>query len=134
MINKVILLGRLGKDVTVRNISEKFWVAETTIATDDSYKKKDGGWENVTDWHNLTFTNPSQNLIDRLVSGAIIYLEGKSKEERWDDDKGNKRNITKIKVQIVRVMPNGRQQRGQNMNSGDGEDETNPPFTEDLPF
>lgn len=134
MINKAILVGRLGKDATVRRINEKFWVAETTIATDDSYKKKDGSWENVTDWHNITLTNPSDNLIARLTKGVNVYIEGKIKTEKWEDQNG-KHSITKIKASTVRVFKsNTGEQRASATPQTYGSNELDPDYTEDLPF
>jgi single-strand DNA-binding protein len=105
MINKVILLGRVGKDPEIKQF-ENGSIANFTIATDDSYKDKFGQKVERTDWHNVTIgTSGLVDVVSRFVKkGDLIYVEGKVKTREYEKE-GQKRYVTEIRVDTLKMMP-----------------------------
>jgi single-strand DNA-binding protein len=96
-INKVILVGNLGKDPEIRAIDGGRKVANFTLATTETYKNKNGEKVDQTEWHNVVFWGPIAEVIERfLKKGSQIYVEGKIRTRSYDDKDGNKRYITEI--------------------------------------
>jgi single-strand DNA-binding protein len=96
-VNKVILVGNLGKDPEIRSIEGGTKVASFTLATNEVYKGKDGTPVKQTEWHNIVVWRGLAELAEKyLRKGSQIYLEGKIKTRSWDDKEGNKRYITEI--------------------------------------
>jgi single-strand DNA-binding protein len=96
-INKVILIGRLGKDPEVRYTSENVPVANFTIATTESYRDKSGNRIETTEWHNIVAWRNLAEIAEKFLSkGKQIYLEGKLRTRTWEDKDGNKRYSTEI--------------------------------------
>ena len=95
MINKVILLGNVGKDVDVKTLESGLKVAITTLATNESYKnKKNGEKHTITEWHNLEFIGNVAEIVEKYVKkGDPIYVEGKIKTTKY-----NEKYYTKILV------------------------------------
>lgn len=98
-INKVILVGNLGKDPEVRTLESGAKVAQFSLATSESYKDKDGNWKEQTEWHNLVLW---RQLADRaessLKKGMQIYVEGRIKTRSWTDQNSQTRYSTDILV------------------------------------
>jgi len=93
-INKVILIGNLGKDPEVMTFENGVKRASFSLATNESYKDKDGNWVEQTEWHNIVLW---RQLAERnLIKGDQVYIEGKLKSRSWDDKDGNKRYITEV--------------------------------------
>ena len=96
-INKVILVGNLGKDPEVRAIGTDRKVANFSLATTESYKNKSGERVDQTEWHNVVFYGPVADVIERyLRKGSQIYVEGKIRTRSYDDKDGVKKYITEI--------------------------------------
>ena len=96
MVNKVILLGRLGKDVETRNLESGNTVANFTLATSESYKNKNGEKVENTEWHNIVVWGKQAEIAARyLKKGSQIYLEGKITTRSWEKD-GSTRYSTEI--------------------------------------
>ena len=96
MVNKVILLGRLGKDVEMRNLESGNTVANFTLATSESYKNKNGEKVENTEWHNIVVWGKQAEVAARyLKKGSQIYLEGKITTRSWEKD-GTTRYTTEI--------------------------------------
>lgn len=96
-VNKVILVGNLGKDPEVRSIEGGTKVASFSLATKEVYKGKDGAKVEQTEWHNIVVWRGLAELAEKyLRKGSQIYLEGKIKTRSWDDKDGNKRYTTEI--------------------------------------
>lgn len=90
-VNKVTLLGRLGKDPEVRATQGGTKVANFTVATDDSYKDRDGKKVERTDWHSVVFWGPSAEVIERFgFKGGRVYVEGKLRTRSYESDNGTK--------------------------------------------
>lgn len=100
-INKVILMGRVGKDPDVRSISDDTEVATFSIATSKRWKDKGhGDWKEKTEWHNIcVFDSYSIRTIkDKVRKGAAVYIEGELKTRQWKDGSGKTQYITEVHV------------------------------------
>lgn len=97
-VNKVILVGNLGKDPEVQYLDNNVSVARFSLATNDSYKDKDGNRVDQTEWHNITAWRGLAKIAeDYLKKGSRIYLEGKIRTRSWDDKQtGEKKYATEI--------------------------------------
>ena len=96
-VNKVILVGNLGKDPEITNIGNDVKKAAFSLATSESYKTKDGNKVEQTEWHNIVLWRGPADIAERFLhKGSKIYLEGKIKYRTYDDKDGNKRYITEI--------------------------------------
>jgi len=106
MVNRVTLLGRLGKDPVLKHFSENNVIAEFSLATTESYKDKEGKWVEVTDWHNIKipFKNMAERVEKFLKKGSLVFIEGKIKTRSYDDKEGNKRYVTEIVVENLRML------------------------------
>ena len=108
-LNKVILIGRLGKDPAVRFTAGGQAVANVSLATDESYKNKDGEKIKKTEWHNLVIWGPSVEKFVQpfLHCGDLVYIEGKLQTRSWDDKDGNKKYTTEINVTDIKGIQTG---------------------------
>ena len=97
MINKVILIGNLGKDPEVKHLEGGSVVANFTIATTETYKDKEGKRVTNTEWHNIVLWRGLAEIAEKyLHKGDKVYIEGKIKSRSYDDKDGNKRYVTEI--------------------------------------
>ncbi len=93
-LNKVILIGNLGKDPEIMTFENGVKRASFSLATTESYKDKEGNWVEQTEWHNIVLW---RWLAEKnLIKGDQIYVEGKLKTRSWDDQDGNKKYITEV--------------------------------------
>src|ERR1700727_1147697 len=108
-VNKVILLGNVGKDPDVKFLPSGLPVATLTLATSDRFKDKAGDWQDRTEWHNLTAYQRVAEIIRYYVKkGAKLYVEGRIQTRSWDDQaSGQKKYRTEIIVNDV-VLLSGR--------------------------
>ena len=97
MINKAILVGRLGKDPEVRYTPDGTMVTTFRLATDEQWKDKSGERVQKTEWHTIvTFRKLAEICGNYLSKGKLVYIEGKIQTRSWDDKDGNKRYSTEI--------------------------------------
>lgn len=106
MINKAILIGRLGKDPVIKHFQNDSAIAELSVATTESYKDREGKWNEVTDWHNVKLPNKfmAERAEKYLKKGSTIYVEGKIKTRSYDDKDGVKRYVTEIVAEGFRLL------------------------------
>jgi single-strand DNA-binding protein len=96
-VNKVILLGNLGKDPEIRNLESGAKVATFSLATNRSYKGQDGKRIEETEWHNIVLWGSLADLAEKfLTKGRQVFIEGRIKTRQWDDKEGVKRYTTEI--------------------------------------
>lgn len=96
-INKVILVGNLGKDPEVRALESGVKVAQFSLATNESFKDKEGNWQEHTEWHNIVvWRYLAEKAEATLHKGTQIYLEGKIKTRQWTDQNNATRYTTDI--------------------------------------
>ena len=105
-VNKVILLGNVGKDPEIRSTAGGTMVANLTLATSDRQKDAQGNWQDRTEWHNLVaFTRTAEIIRDYVKKGTKLYIEGKIQTRSWDDkESGQKRYRTEIIVNDLSLL------------------------------
>ncbi|MCD6153655.1 MAG: single-stranded DNA-binding protein [Syntrophobacterales bacterium] len=97
MVNKVILVGRLGADPEVRYTQDGAMVTNFRLATDEQWKDKTGEKVQRTEWHRIvTFGKLAEICGNYLSKGRLVYIEGRIQTRSWDDKDGNKRYATEI--------------------------------------
>jgi len=108
-VNKVILIGNLGKDPEVKYTQGGMAVAKFTVATNERRKDKDGQWQDHTEWHNLVaFQRTAEIVGEYLKKGGKVYIEGSLRTSSWDDkESGQKKYRTEILVNDL-VLLSGR--------------------------
>ncbi len=155
-INKVILVGNLGKDPEVRTVQSGAQVARFSLATSESYTNKEGQKIENTEWHNVVLWRGLATVAEKyLKKGNKVYIEGKLRNRQYEDKDGNKKYTTEIEATDMLLLE--RPQTGGG--SGDGGNYTNtntqntysndsapasnytggntnnePPVNDDLPF
>jgi len=96
-VNKVILVGNLGKDPEIRYTNASIPVASFSLATTEYYKDKNGNRQEITEWHNIVAWRNLAELSEKfLKKGRQLYVEGKLRTRSWDDKDGNKRYTTEV--------------------------------------
>jgi single-strand DNA-binding protein len=97
-VNKVILLGNLGKDPEVKYTPQGTAVARVTLATNERYKDKDGQWQDRAEWHNVVLWQRLAEIAgEYLKKGSKVYIEGRLQTRSWDDKQTNqKRYMTEV--------------------------------------
>jgi len=96
-LNKVTLIGRLGRDPEIRYFESGTAKANFPLATSETYTNKEGQRVENTEWHNIIFWRQLAEIAEKyLKKGALVYIEGKLRTRSWDDQDGNKKYITEI--------------------------------------
>jgi len=96
-VNKVILIGNLGKDPEVRYLDNGVAVANFSLATTENYKNKEGERVSQTEWHNIVLWRGLAEVAEKwLKKGSSVYVEGKIRTRKWEDKDGNTRYSTEI--------------------------------------
>lgn len=127
-LNKVILVGNLGKDPEVRAIPNGDKVANFSIATTESYKNKQGEKTKTTEWHRIVMWRGLAEVAERfLKKGSMVCIEGKLVTRSWDKD-GTKCYTTEIIASNMQMLGGGPS------DSGSPSQPTQPAPIEDLPF
>jgi single-strand DNA-binding protein len=105
-VNKVILLGNVGKDPEIRSTPGGTMVASFSLATSDRQKDAQGNWQDRTEWHNLVaFTRLAEIVRDYVKKGSKLFIEGKIQTRSWDDkESGQKRYRTEIIVNDLSLL------------------------------
>ena len=117
MINKVTLIGNLGKDPEVRRLESGVAVAKIAVATTENYKDKAGNWQEQTEWHNVVlWRSLAERVESQLKKGMMIYVEGKLSTRKWQDKEGNDRYSTDVVASYFRNL--GRRQNSEQGSSG----------------
>ncbi len=136
-VNKVILIGNIGRDVELRHTPGGTAVAKFSLATSEVRKDKSGQRQEHTEWHNIVaFGKLAEFAGQYLGKGRSIYVEGSIRTRTYDDDKGNRRYFTEIIAQNIRfVGPKPQGAAAGAAPSAPGEAPEFPPESEDdIPF
>jgi single-strand DNA-binding protein len=124
-VNKVILIGNLGKDPELKYFEGNLAKAAFSLATTEFYKDKNGNRTEQTEWHHITmWRHLAENAAKILKKGSQVYIEGKLQTRQWTDKEGIKRNITEIVAETFTLL-NSREKH----DSGGGD-----MGSENLPF
>ena len=104
-INKVILIGRLGKDPEVKYTTNGAPVAKFSIATDEVFKDRSGEQQRRTEWHNIVAWNKLAEICgEYLTKGKQVYIEGSIRSRQWEDQSGNKRTSYEIVARDMKML------------------------------
>ncbi len=108
-VNKVLLLGNVGKDPEIRATQGGMTIATFTLATADRQKDQTGNWVDKTEWHNLVaFARTAEIVRDYVKKGTQLFIEGKIQTRSWDDkESGAKRYRTEILVNEMSLLGSG---------------------------
>lgn len=105
MLNKVQIIGRIGKDPELRYTQSGTPVATLSVATDESYKDRDGNKVERTEWHRvICFQRQAENCAAYLAKGSLVYVEGSLTTRKWQDQQGQDRYTTEIKADRVQFL------------------------------
>ena len=144
-VNKVILVGNLGRDAELRYTPGGAAVATLNLATTEAWNDKGGQRQEKTEWHRIVlWGKQAESLQEYLTKGKQIYVEGKLQTRQWDDKDGNKRYTTEIKADRITLLGGGggggrgasMDRGGSNMSHAGGGDEPpmEPITDDDIPF
>lgn len=140
-LNKVMLIGNLGKDPEVRFTASGQAVASFSLATSEKFKGKSGEMEERTEWHNITLWGKLAEIAGEYLSkGKTAYIEGRLQTRKWQDKSGNDRYTTEIVGDRMQMLSaKGERNGGGNtaapQKSGGGSNYEEPPFQDDdIPF
>lgn len=138
-VNKVILVGNLGKDPEVRYTPSGMAVCNFSIATTENWKDKEGAKQDKTEWHKIvTFGKLAEICGEYLAKGKQVYIEGRLQTRAWDDKSGNKRYTTEIVANVMQML--GHKDSGAAAAAGataagaTAAEEPPPPDMDDVPF
>ena len=107
-VNKVILVGNLGRDAELRYTPGGAAVATLNLATTEVWNDKQGQRQEKTEWHRVVlWGKQAESLQEYLVKGKQIYVEGRLQTRQWDDKDGNKRYTTEIKADRITLLGGG---------------------------
>jgi single-strand DNA-binding protein len=122
-VNKVILVGNLGRDAELRYTPGGAAVATLNMATTENWTDKSGQKQEKTEWHRVVFWGKvAESLTEYLTKGKQIYIEGRLETRQWNDKDGNKRYTTEIKGDKIVLLGGGGGGRGGGMSRGGGEE------------
>jgi len=104
-LNKVMLIGNLGKDPEVRYTTSGQGVASFSLATTEKYKNKSGEWEEKTEWHNIVFWGRQAEICGEYLSkGKTVFVEGRLQTRKWQDKDGRDRYTTEIVGEKMQML------------------------------
>lgn len=105
MINKVILIGNMGRDPEIKRFDNGSAVAKFSVATNESYKDKAGEWQTVTEWHNIVTWGAAAERTERdFKKGNLVYIEGKLTTRKWQDQEGKDNYTTEVRAIVLKKL------------------------------
>jgi single-strand DNA-binding protein len=144
MVNKVILIGRLGKDPEIKTFDNGNSIANFSLATNETYKDRNGEKQDRTDWHNIQVGIPGLvKLVQQYFKkGDVMYLEGKLRTREYEKE-GQKRYVTEVQAETIRFLPKPTVSNQEGLSSSSAQTHeantedfiaSDSPFNDDLPF
>jgi single-strand DNA-binding protein len=123
-LNKVMLIGNLGKDPEVRYTTSGTAVASFSLATSEKFKNKTGEWEERTEWHNVTLWGRLAEIAgEYLAKGKTVYIEGRLQTRKWQDRDGRDRYTTEVVADKMQML-SGRGESGGRQGAGKAAEES----------
>ena len=105
MINKVTLIGNLGRDPEIRHFENGSSVGKFPVATNESYRDKNGEWQTITEWHDVVVWRALAERAERsLKKGSLVYVEGKLTHRKYQDKEGIDRYVTEVVANTFRAL------------------------------
>jgi single-strand DNA-binding protein len=121
MLNKVMIIGRLGKDPEIRYAANGTAIANFNVATDESYNDRDGNKVERTEWHRIkVFNKQAEHCKTFLSKGRLVFVEGSLQTRKWQDKQGQDRYSTDIVANRVKFLD--RKNASQGMGAGSEDD------------
>jgi single-strand DNA-binding protein len=112
-LNKVMLIGNLGKDPEVRYTTSGTAVASFSLATSERFKNKSGEWEERTEWHNVVLWGRQAEVAgEYLAKGKTVYIEGRLQTRKWQDKEGRDRYTTEVVGEKMQMLGARGDERG----------------------
>ena len=138
-VNKVILVGNLGKDPQVRYLDSGVAVANFSLATTENYKNKEGERVSQTEWHNVVLWRGLAEVAEKyLKKGASVYIEGKIRTRKWEDKEGVARYSTEILGDNMTMLGGKTTSEdileGKTPSKDESQDDNQSSVKDDLPF
>lgn len=140
-VNKVILIGNLGRDPELRYTQSGQAVTNFSLATTERFSTRDGDRQERTEWHRIVaFGRTAELCAQYLAKGRSIYLEGRLQTNEWEDKEGQKRRTTEIVAFTVQFLGGRGGSSGEPSGGGgpgvgnDGPNEPGPPPSDEIPF
>ncbi|NSW44944.1 MAG: single-stranded DNA-binding protein [Bacteroidales bacterium] len=116
MVNKVILIGNVGKDPIIRNVNDNTPVATFTLATNEIYKDSQGNSQKNTEWHNIVAWRNLAQLAEKFIrKGSQIYVEGRLRTRTYTDKDNQQRTIVEILADKIQLL--GKKESDENIQS-----------------
>jgi len=120
MVNRALLIGRLGADPEVRYTPDGAMVTSFRLATDEQWKDKAGEKVQKTEWHRIvTFGKLAEICGNYLSKGKMVFVEGRIQTRSWEDKEGNKRYTTEIIASDMRMLDSRGTGKSQDTNAGE---------------
>lgn len=132
-VNKVTLVGNVGKDPEIKFAANGNAIANFSLATTDRTKDQGGNWVDRTEWHSLVaFQRTAEIVRDYVKKGAKLYIEGKIQTRSWDDKEGQKRYKTEIVVNDLVLLSGRGEGEGGGSRPSSSYDQRQPAHGDDL--
>jgi single-strand DNA-binding protein len=134
-VNKVILIGNLGKDPELKCLEGNIARVSFSLATTEAFKDKAGNRIEHTEWHNIVmWRHNAENAEKLLKKGTMIYVEGKINTRQWTDREGQKRSVTEIVADTFRILTKRENTGGQTTGGFNSDTNFEDMSSKDLPF
>ena len=140
-MNKVILIGNAGNDAEWKS---KKGPVTFSLATNENYKKEDGEWETITEWHYIVVWGTEkykEYISEKILKGDLLAVEGKIETNTYEDNEGNEKKVVRIKASNVKVILSKSDGNKQSKRSVEGNSSSekrssskNDEYEDDLPF
>ena len=129
-MNKTMIIGNLGNDPEIRSTQDGIKVATFSVATTDRWKDGEGNRQEQTDWHRVVaWRGLAEVCGEHLNKGSKVYIEGKLRTRKWEDQDGITRYTTEIIARELEMLGGGQQNNG-----GSPPNQDEPPLPDDVPF
>ena len=120
MLNKVMIIGRLGADPELKYATTGSAICNLSVATDESYTDQSGQRQERTEWHRVVvFNKQAENCANYLGKGSLVYVEGSLTTRKWTDQQGQTRYTTEIRGQRVQFLDRKGDRQGQGVPASD---------------
>ncbi len=135
-VNKVILIGNLGKDPEMRSFEGGNMVANFTLATTEVFRDRNGNKVEQTEWHNIAMWGKLAEIAGKILrKGAKVYIEGRIKNRSWEDKEGHKKYITEIVAENFTLLgPRTNSDGGDHHDDVSTHKQSDQEVNDDLPF
>ena len=135
MLNKVQIIGRLGRDPELRYSQTGSAVCTLSVATDESYTDRDGNRVDRAEWHRVVvYSKAAENCSQYLKKGSLVYVEGALQTRKWQDDIGQQHSVTEIKAQRVQFLDKKEGERQTGKQQGQVPQRYESSGIDDVPF